>query len=550
MRQLRQLIGKGGASVPTCGEHLVKLLEAYGVEMIFGIPGVHTVELYRGLEATRIRHVTPRHEQGAGFMADGYARASGKPGVCFIITGPGMTNIATAMGEAYADSVPMLVISSVNTRAHLGMGQGRLHELPSQRNLISGVAAFSHTLLEPEQLPEVLARAFAVFASGRPRPVHIEIPLDVITTSVDGKAKAWPLPSRPAPDPRLVAEATGLLRQAKAPLIIAGGGAADAAVEIRKLAETLNAPVFTTINGKGILPKGHKLALAGNLGMDPARDELAQSDVVLAIGTEFGETEMYPEPKPVTVKGKLIRIDIDPLQLVNQLPADIPIFSDSKLAVAALNQALGGPKVAQRKGEERAAALRQKIEKGLWPQCRTHGRLLGVISEVLPGVIIAGDQTEPVYAANQIYEAPEPRSYFNSSTGYGTLGYGLPAAIGAKLGQSRRPAVCLIGDGGLQFSLPELASAVEAQVPLAVVIWNNAGYGEIKAYMRDRQIPEIGVDIYTPDFIAIAQGLGCHAARPVDIAALRDELVQSAKRKGPTVIEIRAGDSLARELAA
>ena len=536
--------------MPTCGENLVKFLEAYGVELIFGIPGVHTVELYRGLEATQIRHVTPRHEQGAGFMADGYARATGKPGVCFIITGPGMTNIATAMGEAYADSVPMLVISSVNTRAHLGMAQGRLHELPSQRNLISGIAAFSHTLLDAEQLPEVLARAFAVFACGRPRPVHIEIPLDVITAQMNGPTKAWPLPSRPAPDATLIAQAATLLANARTPLIVAGGGAADAAGEIRALAETLDAPVFTTINGKGILPKGHKLALSGNLGMEPARDELAHSDVVLAIGTEFGETEMYPDAKPVSIKGKLIRIDIDPMQLVNQLPADIAIFADSRLAVTALNRALGGAAGKKRKGEERAAAWRERIAEGLWPQCRTHNRLLSVIGEALPGAVIAGDQTEPVYAANQTYEAPQPRSYFNSSTGYGTLGYGLPAAIGAKLGQYHRPAVCLIGDGGLQFTLPELASAVEAQVPLAVVIWNNTGYGEIKAYMRDRQIPEIGVDIYTPDFVTIAQGLGCHAVRPADIAALRDELVQSANRKVPTIVEIRFGDALARELAA
>lgn len=533
----------------TCGEYLVRLLEAYGVEIIFGIPGVHTVELYRGLEATRLRHVTPRHEQGAGFMADGYARASGKVGVCFIITGPGMTNIATAMGQAYADSIPMLVISSVNARAQLGMAQGRLHELPSQRNLIAGVAAFSHTLLDPAQLPEVLARAFAVFASSRPRPVHIEIPLDVITARMAGKAKAWPLPSRPAPDPRLIKEAADLLGKAKSPLIIAGGGAADAAAGIRKLAEALDAPVFSTINGKGILPPGHKLALAGNLGMEAARDELARSDVVLAIGTEFGETEMYPEAREITIAGKLIRIDIDPLQLVNQLPADIALFADSALAVAALNQALGNASGARRRGEERASALRKKIAGALWPQCRTHGRLLDVIGDALPGVVIAGDQTEPVYAANQTYEAPHPRSYFNSSTGYGTLGYGLPAAIGAKLGQPARPALCLIGDGGLQFSLPELASAVEAQLPLAVVIWNNTGYGEIKSYMRDRQIPEIGVDIYTPDFIALAKGLGCAASRPADIAALRDELASSVKRRMPTVIEIRSSDPLARELA-
>jgi acetolactate synthase-1/2/3 large subunit len=183
----------------TCGEVLAQLLEAYGIDTVFGIPGVHTVELYRGLPATRIRHVTPRHEQGAGFMADGYARVSGRPAACFIITGPGMTNILTAMGQAYADSVPMLVISSVNRTAHLGMGQGRLHELPSQRQMAAGVTAFSHTLLHEDQLPEVLARAFAVFASARPRPVHIEIPIDVITRPADHlPVRAAPLPGRPA----------------------------------------------------------------------------------------------------------------------------------------------------------------------------------------------------------------------------------------------------------------------------------------------------------------------------------------------------------------
>jgi len=161
----------------TCGEVLVHLLESYGVDHVFGIPGVHTVELYRGLARSSIRHVTPRHEQGAGFMADGYARTRGKPGVCFIITGPGMTNITTAMGQAYADSIPMLVISSVQSRSQLGGGRGKLHELPNQSALVAGVAAFSHTLMSAAELPSVLARAFAVFQAGRPRPVHIEIPL-------------------------------------------------------------------------------------------------------------------------------------------------------------------------------------------------------------------------------------------------------------------------------------------------------------------------------------------------------------------------------------
>ncbi|MDH0099159.1 thiamine pyrophosphate-binding protein, partial [Pseudomonas sp. GD04158] len=174
----------------TCGEFLVKQLEAWGVDTVFGIPGVHTVELYRGLPGSGIRHITPRHEQGAGFMADGYARVSGKPGVCFIITGPGMTNILTAMGQAYADSIPMLVISSVNERARLGLGKGYLHELPNQRAMTAGVTAFSHTLMSVEELPGVLARAFAVFEGERPRPVHIELPLDIITAEATHMAVA------------------------------------------------------------------------------------------------------------------------------------------------------------------------------------------------------------------------------------------------------------------------------------------------------------------------------------------------------------------------
>ncbi|WP_277344560.1 thiamine pyrophosphate-binding protein, partial [Metapseudomonas otitidis] len=169
----------------TCGEFLVKQLQAWGVDTVFGIPGVHTVELYRGLPGSGIRHITPRHEQGAGFMADGYARVTGKAGVCFIITGPGMTNILTAMGQAYADSIPMLVISSVNERHRLGLGNGYLHELPDQRGLVAGVAAFSHTLMSVDELPAVLARAFAVFDGQRPRPVHIELPLDIITAPAD-----------------------------------------------------------------------------------------------------------------------------------------------------------------------------------------------------------------------------------------------------------------------------------------------------------------------------------------------------------------------------
>ena len=534
----------------TCGEVLVKLLEAYGVNLIFGIPGAHTLELYRSLPATGIRHITPRHEQGAGFMADGYARVTGKPGVCFIVTGPGMTNIATAMGQAYADSVPMLVISAVNARDQLGMQQGRLHELRSQQHLVSGVSAFSHTLLDPMQLPGILACAFAVFGSQRPRPVHIEIPLDVIVAEMgDGPFEPWPLPTKPGPAPAAIATAARLLTAAKRPMIVAGGGAVEAAAEIRAIAEHLNAPVFMTINGKGILPAGHPLILSGNLGLAAMREEMAACDVILAVGTEIGETEMYPEPFPLQINGRLIRIDIDPLQLTTSVPAALGIVSDAKLACTPLLDALRDEKPASvNDGAMRASLLRDRIDANLWPACKTHRALMAAIAEVFPDAIIAGDQTEPVYAANQFHQAASPRSYFNSSTGYGALGYGLPAALGAKLGAPDRPSVCLIGDGGLQFSQSELTSAVEAKIAVAIIVWNNASYGEIKAMMAERGIPQIGVDILAPDFVALGQAMGCHAEAPMDVAAFKAALAAFAGRCVPTLIEIRDPSELADAL--
>ncbi|TIX14102.1 MAG: hypothetical protein E5V41_19595, partial [Mesorhizobium sp.] len=194
----------------TIGEALITLLEAHGVDTVFGIPGVHTVELYRGLARSRIRHVTPRHEQGAGFMADGYARASGRPGVAFVITGPGLTNTITAVGQARADSVPMLVISGVNATDTLGKGLGFLHELPDQRGMMEKVALFSHRITEAEELPGVLARAFALFSSSRPGPVHIEIPTNVMVKPGNGIVASLSNAPPPSPDAAAIEQAAGL----------------------------------------------------------------------------------------------------------------------------------------------------------------------------------------------------------------------------------------------------------------------------------------------------------------------------------------------------
>lgn len=523
----------------TCGEVLPKLLEAYGIDTVFGIPGVHTVELYRGLPATGLRHITPRHEQGAGFMADGYARTAGKPAACFIISGPGMTNIATAMGQAYADSIPMLVISSVNNSHELGLGEGRLHELPDQRALVRGVSVFSHSVLRPAELPAVLARAFAVFDSARPGPVHIELPLDVITASGDAlSCVAHKTRSRPGPDPDAIAAAAELLKTAKSPFVVLGGGTQDAAPIARELVDHLGAMTAVTINAKGVLSPNHPLSVGCTLPERPVLDALQAADVVLAIGTELSETDTLLFTSQLKLTGKVIRIDIEAEQLTRNALPDVGICSDAGLAMRALIDALDAPVTDQTEVRNRIAAMRVELAGLLLPAYRIHHRFLDAVADALPGVIVVGDSTQPVYGGNLSYEPAGPRSYFNSSTGYGTLGYGLPAALGAKLACPDRPVIALIGDGGIQFTIGELATAVELALPVPIVIWNNQGYGEIKHYMTTRGIPEIGVDIYTPDFLTIGRGFGCEAVRVSGYEHLRNALRKADSADGPTILEI------------
>lgn len=523
----------------TCGEFLVKQLEAWGVDTVFGIPGVHTVELYRGLPHSSIRHITPRHEQGAGFMADGYARVTGKPGVCFIITGPGMTNILTAMAQAYADSIPMLVISSVNERSRLGSGNGYLHELPNQRALTAGVSAFSHTLLDVDQLPAVLARAFAVFDSERPRPVHIELPLDIITASAEHmRVQPRPQIARPAGAMAQLREAAAKLRAAKRPLLLLGGGCVDTQQEARALAVALDAPTALTINAKGLLPPEHPLLLGSNQSLVPVRELAADADVILAIGTELGETDYdVVFDGGFKLNGELIRIDIDSQQLVRNFAPTLAIHSDARLAMRVLLAELPTREIdANSPGAQRAATVRSQLAEDFtgWAHYR---QLFDNILAVLPEARFVGDSTQTVYSGNHLVDLSGPRRWFNSSTGYGTLGYGLPAAIGAKLAEPTRPVISLVGDGGLQFSLPELASAVEAKVGIVVLLWNNHGYGEIKRYMERRDITPLGVDIYTPDFLTIARGFGCAAERALDLAHLR-QLLRDAPSDRPLIIEV------------
>jgi acetolactate synthase-1/2/3 large subunit len=524
---------------PTLARWLIGALEAYGIDSVFGIPGVHTIALYRGLAGSRLRHVTPRHEQGAGFMADGYARATGRPAACFIITGPGITNIATAMAQAYADSVPMLVISSVNRRRELGMSQGRLHELPSQQQTISGVCAFNHTLLEPTNLPEVLDRAFAVFATRRPRPVHIEVPRELFDEHFE-----HPLPNtlpdlyRPAPNPEGVEKAAHLLNAAERPLLLLGGGTIEDPSAAQTLAERLDAPTLTTINARGLLGRDHPLDLGANGSWAAVREYAASADVILAVGTELGETDydaVFDGGFELT--GQLIRIDIDAHQLVGSYRPALGLVSDAAAALRALCVQIAP---VDRQGALITQALRQQLALTKRPDMAPFVPLFNVLDEVLPEAILVGDSTVPVYAGNHLAKRTTVRRWFNASTGYGTLGYGLPAAMGARLGRPDLPVVALVGDGGLMFTLTELAAAVDEHLPVIVIIWNNTGYEEIRQAMDNAGVPRCGVDPVPPDFETLATSFGCSWQRVENPRTLQAALVTTRNKPRPCLIEIDA----------
>ena len=549
----------------TCGELLVQWLEYYGVETVFGIPGVHTVELYRGLPNTNIRHVTPRHEQGAGFMADGYYRASGKVGVCFIITGPGMTNIMTAMAQALADSIPMLVISSVNKVADTGSGEGHLHELHDQQGMVSKVALTSKTIWQPESLPKVIAEAFALFNGARPGPVHIQLPIDVITAdashvakpsnylnkfvknSTDAHGLTLPQVMRPLPNPAQLDLIVESLKAAKNPVLLYGGGCVDVDSDAKRLAELIDAPTFLTINAKGLLPPGHSLSLGSNQSLEAGRALIGEADLVLAIGTELGETDYdIVFDGGFRINGTLIRIDCDAQQLQRPFRADIAVLSDAQMAVSGLCSRLKG-QVLNHQAVSRVNEAKQALLAGMTPDFAGQNALLQLIRDEVKDVIFVGDSTQPVYSGNLGFEALATRRWFNSSTGFGTLGYGLPAAIGAMIG-SNSPVVSLIGDGGIQFTIAELICAAELELPLIVLLWNNQGYGEIRRYMEEGGLPLIGVNIKTPNFEPLAAGFGAGYRRITAKQQLLDALKEDIKGKQPIIYEVDEADEFLIEM--
>jgi acetolactate synthase-1/2/3 large subunit len=524
---------------PALGSLIPRLLRERGIDTVFGIPGVHTVELYRGLPRSGIRHVTPRHEQGAGFMADGYARATGRPAACFIVTGPGLLNIATAMAQALADSVPMLVVTTSNPRATLGRGEGRLHELRGQSAVAREISIFHAQVLTASQLVPALDEAFSALSSGRPGPVVIELPIDLLSEPFPIPIDAPPTtPAPPAPAAEAIARAAAVLDRSLRPLLIAGGGAVGGAEAVRALAEALDAPTLLTINAKGILPPDHPLLAGGCLPLPPIRAMIRDADAVLALGTELGETDFeYYGEGPLELSGLLLRVDIDAGQLSRNARPSLPIVGDAGLAASALLPLLA---LRNRDGARRAKSAREASLALVEPRLARHRALLDTIWQVLPDAVVAGDSTVPSYAGNLYGTAPAPRRWMSAATGFGTLGYALPAAIGAKLARPDAPVVSIIGDGGLHFTVPELASASDAGAPVIVLLWNDRRYGEIEEFMIKGGIEPVGVRIHATDFSAAAAAFGARHVRADSPEAVGKALADAARSEASTIIEMDA----------
>ena len=528
----------------TCGEATIRLLARYGVTTAFGIPGVHTLDMCRGMSGDgrpgTVTHVQTRNELGAGFMAEGWVRATGEAGVAVVISGPGVTNASTALGQCHADSLPMLLLSAELPSHTIGRGWGVLHEITEQKRVTEPLCAYSATARRAADVPELLARAFAKFASQRPRPAHISLPLDVQAEPVEEAWEPVPPPARPALASSQIAEAAKMLKAAGRPVIMTGGGATEAAGDLTAIAEATGAIVVASTAGKGIVPDDHPLSLSASMIRPEVQQFLREADVILAVGTELSETDSFVER--MDLGGDLIRVDIDRSKIADLYPARLGTVADAAPAMAALRATLGSHAADRTMAESHVKEIRAEIASHLGVSERRHSRLLAVLHEIAPEETVwSGDACQLVYTGAFAFPTRAPRRWFYPA-GYCALGNALPNAIGARMARPGTPVAVLAGDGGFMFTVPELVTAAEAGLNLPVIIWENGGLKQIQDDMDGRGIARVGVEGINPDFVALAKACHCHGTAPTDETELGDAFRNALASDRPTVIVVREGD--------
>lgn len=515
------------------GAQLSHMLKSRGVEVIFGIPGVHNVELYRGIEEAGLRHVLARHEQGAGFMADGYARATGRPGVAYVITGPGLTNILTPLGQAYSDSVPVLAISSCLNRADLGIGRARLHEMKDQEGAAATVCDWSKTAMDAQSAYHLIDRAFAEFAAARPRPKHMQVPIEVLGALAPEFAPPRALPALPvAADVSAVA---ARLTAARRPLFVFGGGARGGWQAARRVLAATGAASIVTYAGRGIVAPDDPLYLGSFFARPEAERILARADLIVAVGTELSEVDAWrPQALPDV---PLVRVDIDPAELCDGHAAEMPVLGDAAAFLEALAAALparpaGGWDAAE------IAATRARWRAETDAERPGIVRIADALHACLPArTRIFSDMTQFAYVAKEVWDMAEP-GLWHHPYGFGTLGYAMPAAIGGKVGLPDDPVVAIAGDYGLQYTIQELGTAVELGLPLPILVWDNGKLKEIEESMVRSQIAPNAVVARNPDFLRLAEAYGAHAVRPGTLDGLQAAVRAALAADRPTLIHM------------
>jgi acetolactate synthase-1/2/3 large subunit len=519
----------------TGGRLVAESLEALGAEVAFGVPGIHALAIWDGLRTSPIRTVGLRTELSAGFAADGYARTSGRPAPLLLSTGPGALISLAALMEAASAHVPVVAIASQIPRDLIGAGRGFLHELPDQLASFAPVVKWAARAGSAGEVPELLAEAWRRAQTPPSGPVFVEIPVDVLADETDvlpGELEAEPA-SPPLADAGLLDEAARLLADAMEPVVWAGGGVlrSGAWEELRAVSDRLGAPVVTTYMGKGAFPEDDPAAVGTALDEPAVRELLGGADVLLAVGTELGAetTGQYG----LQLSGRLIHVDADPRRIGATYEA-LGLVGDAKAVLAALAERLPGP--AREDGAGRAAAVHERIaEERREPELD----LLRTIRAALPRTAVtAWDMTILAYWAAAHFPVYEPRT-FHYPLGSGTLGYAWPAALGASLAAPGRRTLAVVGDGGFNYGIAELAAAHQHGLDAKLLLVDDGGYGILREYQRDQFGETTDVDLVEPDFRALVEAFGVPVVS-VEPDALAEALEAAFAKDGPAVVHLRA----------
>lgn len=522
----------------TGGEAVVQALLGHGVDTLFVLPGVQNDALFSALydAAERLRVIVTRHEQAAGYMAYGYAAATGRPGAYCVVPGPGFLNTTAALATAYACNAPVLCLCGQVPLRRIGRAFGLLHELPDQLGIMRRLTKWAARIEAPHEAPHLIAAAFEQMRTGRPRPAALEIPMDVLAHDawLIGEMPGPREVANPEPDPEATLRSAALLNAAERPMIFVGGGAQGASAQIRQLAERLGAPVVAGWMGRGVMDDRSPLSLS----LTMAHRLWPEVDVALAIGSRFQRVQT---DWGLDAAVKVIRIDLDPVEITRHARPEVALLADAGEALAALlphvragDRVGWRTRIAQAKAEVSALYRRE-----LAPQVA----YLEAIRAALPedGILVE-DLTQVGYVARIAFPVHGPRQYLTS--GYqGTLGHAYPSALGAKVARPDRAVVALAGDGGFMYNVQELATAVQHGIAVVAIVFNDGAYGNVKRMQRELYGNRvIASDLVNPDFVRLADSFGVFALAVDNPDDLQDALEQALARDAPALIEVKVGE--------